>query len=114
MEHTLPGLQPASSYQVWVRAFTAKHEGESSAQLTVRTDVSAPSAPRITAVRCGSAGAGGGLVVQWRGCPGLHHHCVYSLNLTSSSGVSEVSRLNTTAVNTSNSSSTSSNNTVLE
>ena len=115
MEHTLPGLQPASSYQVWVRAFTAKHEGERSAQLTVRTDVSAPAAPRITAVRCGGGAAGGGLVVQWRGCPGLHHHCVYSLNLTSSSGGSEVSRLNTTAVsNTNNSSSNNSNNTVLE
>ena len=107
MEHTLPGLQPASSYQVWVQAFTAKHEGERSAQLTVRTDVSAPAAPRITAVRCGAAG--GGLVVQWRGCPGLHHHCVYSLNVTSSSAGSEVSSLNTTAANTSNS-----NNTVLE
>ena len=107
MEHTLPGLQPASSYQVWVQAFTAKHEGERSAQLTVRTDVSAPSAPRITAVRCGAAG--GGLVVQWRGCPGLHHHCVYSINVTSSSAGSEVSSLNTTAASTSNN-----NNTVLE
>ena len=109
MEHTLPGLQSASSYQVWVQAFTAKHEGERSAQLTVRTDVSAPAAPRITAVRCGAAG--GGLVVQWRGCPGLHHHCVYSINVTSSSAGSEVTSLNTTAASTSNSNS---NNTVLE
>ena len=39
--------EPYTRYDIWVRAFTAKHEGKKTEPRTIYTDVKAPGVPDI-------------------------------------------------------------------
>ena len=52
MSYLLAGLSPFTEYNIWLRAFTWKNEGQQSQRLPVQTDVSAPSRPIITNLTC--------------------------------------------------------------
>ena len=45
-------LEPYTKYIIWVKAFTSKHEGNSSATIEVLTDVSGPGRSLITNLTC--------------------------------------------------------------
>ena len=53
---------PYKKYTIWAKAFTSKHEGNSSATLEVLTDVSGPGRPLVTNLTCPSASS---LFVEW-------------------------------------------------
>ncbi|KAH7976853.1 hypothetical protein HPB52_020648 [Rhipicephalus sanguineus] len=61
-EYALTNLRPFSYYDIWVRAFTQKHLGESSNLLKIQTDVQGPSAPIIVNLTCQSLDS---LFLQW-------------------------------------------------
>ena len=101
IEHQLTELTPSSVYHVWIRAFTWKHEGESSVKLSVRTDVSAPLVSRVTNVTCHGDNS---LSVMWTPCswsvdPVHSVRCSYTLRLedTSTSHVTSISVNTSTA-----------------
>ena len=83
MEYILNDLTPSSMYHVWIRAFTNKHEGESSTRLSVRTDVSSPMVSSVTNVTCHIDNS---VTMEWTPCtwnkdlPGVR--CVYSIKMT--------------------------------
>ena len=54
---------PFSNYSLSVKAFSRSVEGRESASVSVTTDVSAPSPPRLSAVTCQ---ADSGLLLRWR------------------------------------------------
>ncbi|KAG0423774.1 hypothetical protein HPB47_000466 [Ixodes persulcatus] len=54
--------EPFSFYDIWVKAFTQQHLGESSNLLKVQTDVQGPSAPVIVNLTCQSLDS---LFLQW-------------------------------------------------
>lgn len=62
IEYEITKLRPFTRYRVWLKAFTAKHMGNSSEPLLIRTDVQAPPAPRITNLSCSMPDA---LYIQW-------------------------------------------------
>ena len=64
VSHQLRRLRPASTYQVWVKAFTPQHEGQPSGHTALATEPSRPAVPRAVSLRCGEAGT---LTVAWRG-----------------------------------------------
>ena len=72
IEYTLTRLSPFSTYYVWIRAFTWKHEGESSTKLAVRTDVSAPLGTSVTNISCSEDNR---LRVQWSACQWFRQSC---------------------------------------
>ena len=72
IEYTLTRLSPFSTYYVWIRAFTWKHEGESSTKLVVRTDVSAPLGTSVTNISCSEDNR---LRVQWAECQWFRQSC---------------------------------------
>lgn len=51
-----------TEYTIWLKAFTWKNEGESSATIVVKTDVRGPFPPRIVNVSCLSEDA---LYIAW-------------------------------------------------
>ncbi|KAK8771955.1 hypothetical protein V5799_024803 [Amblyomma americanum] len=61
-EYSLTNLRPFSHYDIWVKAFTQKHLGESSNLLRIQTDVQGPSAPIIVNLTCQSLDS---LFLQW-------------------------------------------------
>ncbi|KAL1481209.1 hypothetical protein MTO96_034604, partial [Rhipicephalus appendiculatus] len=61
-EYALTNLRPFSYYDIWVKAFTQKHLGESSNLLKIQTDVQGPSAPIIVNLTCQSLDS---LFLQW-------------------------------------------------
>ena len=100
MEYNLTGLAPSSMYYVWIRAFTWKHEGESSTKLSVRTDVTSPSMSSVTNISCLSDNS---VNVQWTSCswyqdtPSAGPHCVYHVKLSDeTSGVDTIIFINST------------------
>ncbi|XP_035894669.1 tyrosine-protein phosphatase 99A isoform X1 [Anopheles stephensi] len=60
--YTLSNLKPFSEYRILVTAFTKKHDGKPS-EVTQRTDVSGPSAPKVVNLTCHSHNA---LYYGWR------------------------------------------------
>jgi len=60
--YRLQNLAPYKKYTIWAKAFTSKHEGNSSATLEVLTDVSGPGRPLVTNLTCPSANS---LFVEW-------------------------------------------------
>lgn len=70
MEFLLTDLEPYTAYKIWLKAFTAKYEGEPSDMLTVYTDVQGPSAPNIMNLTCQSHDS---LFLQWER-PHVYHH----------------------------------------
>ncbi|KAE8740671.1 hypothetical protein FOCC_FOCC013819 [Frankliniella occidentalis] len=53
VEYEVQGLQPNTSYKVWVKAYSSHNqEGDPSEALENRTDVCRPSAPQITIASC--------------------------------------------------------------
>ncbi|CAG7829740.1 unnamed protein product, partial [Allacma fusca] len=52
-----------TEYKLWVKAFTWKNEGESSAPIIVKTDVRGPSPPKIVNISCLAEDA---LFIQWQ------------------------------------------------
>ena len=59
---TLTQLKPYTQYRLWIRAYTAKHEGKPSQEQMVWTDVRAPDPPAILSLTCQS---GNTLFVKW-------------------------------------------------
>ena len=53
---------PYKKYSIWAKAFTSKHEGNSSARLEVLTDVSGPGRPAVTNLTCPGPNS---LYVEW-------------------------------------------------
>uniref|UniRef100_A0A182N755 Putative receptor-type tyrosine-protein phosphatase mosPTP-1 n=1 Tax=Anopheles dirus TaxID=7168 RepID=A0A182N755_9DIPT len=60
--YTLSNLKPFTEYRILVTAFTKKHDGKPS-EVTQRTDVSGPSAPKVVNLTCHSHNA---LYYGWR------------------------------------------------
>merc|ERR1719385_398345 len=60
--YRLQDLEPYKKYTIWAKAFTSKHEGNSSATLTVLTDVAGPGRPLVTNLTCPTANS---LYVEW-------------------------------------------------
>lgn len=54
---------PNSIFKIWTKAFTSRHEGQSSSPVLVETDVSSPDAPHIVNLTCQSDTT---LYLQWR------------------------------------------------
>jgi len=50
--YMLKNLEPYTKYTIWVKAFTSKHEGNSSSTIKVLTDVSGPGRSLITNLTC--------------------------------------------------------------
>ena len=65
-------LEPYTKYTIWVKAFTSKHEGNSSATIEVLTDVSGPGRSLITNLTCPGDNT---LYVEWTQ-PEKHYHSV--------------------------------------
>ena len=107
IEHTLTQLSPFSTYYVWIRAFTWKHEGESSTKLSVRTDVSAPARPSISNISCSEDNM---MRLQWTECEWFSEEregraqCVYTVRVTeiSTGDIVEEVRVNNTGLNMDN------------
>ena len=57
-----PVSEPYTRYTIWIRAFTDKHEGIPSEQMTVWTDVMAPGSPNIVSLTCQS---GNTMFLRW-------------------------------------------------
>ncbi|OXA53024.1 Tyrosine-protein phosphatase 99A [Folsomia candida] len=62
MKFALMNLAAYTEYTIWLKAFTWKNEGESSATIVVKTDVRGPFPPRIVNVSCLSEDA---LYIAW-------------------------------------------------
>jgi len=60
--YRLQNLAPYTKYSIWAKAFTSKHEGDSSATLETLTDVSGPGRPVVTNLTCPGASS---LYVEW-------------------------------------------------
>jgi len=60
--YRLQDLEPYKKYTIWAKAFTSKHEGNSSATLTVLTDVAGPGRPLVTNLTCPTANS---LFLEW-------------------------------------------------
>ena len=60
--HCFPLSEPYTRYTIWIRAFTDKHEGVPSEQMTVWTDVMAPGSPEIVSLTCQS---GNTMFLRW-------------------------------------------------
>lgn len=60
--YRLQNLAPYKKYSIWAKAFTSKHEGNSSARLEVLTDVSGPGRPAVTNLTCPGPNS---LYVEW-------------------------------------------------
>ena len=103
IEYTLTQLSPFSTYYVWIRAFTWKHEGESSTKLSVRTDVSAPIGTSITNISCSEDNR---VRVQWSECEWFRENmegraqCVYTVRVTEAhtGDIVEEIRVNNTGI----------------
>lgn len=92
IEYNLTDLSPSSMYYVWIRAFTWKHEGDSSNKLSVRTDVRVPVTPSVTNVTCLRDNK---VRVQWTSCT---WSCVYTVTVTNDNTRDEIMiRVNSTA-----------------
>ena len=55
-------LAPYTKYTLWIRAFTEKHEGIPSSNVTVWTDVQSPGKPEIMSLTCKSENT---LFMRW-------------------------------------------------
>ena len=55
-------IEPYTKYTIWVKAFTSKHEGNSSATIEALTDVSGPGRSLITNLTCPGDNT---LYVEW-------------------------------------------------
>lgn len=55
--------EPNSLFTIWTKAFTSKHEGESSSPVVMKTDLSKPHAPLIVNLTCQSDST---LFLHWR------------------------------------------------
>ena len=64
VSHTLTSLRPASTYQVWVKAYTPQHEGQPSPHLALTTEPARPAVPRAVRLACMEPK---GLRVAWEG-----------------------------------------------
>ena len=64
VSHRLQRLKPATSYQVWVKAFTPQHEGNPSSHTDLVTEPARPSVPQAVAIKCLEPA---GLFVAWQG-----------------------------------------------
>ena len=54
--------EPYTRYTIWIRAFTDKHEGVPSQEMTIWTDVQSPGQPEIVSLTCQS---GSTMFVRW-------------------------------------------------
>eukprot|EP00092_Neocalanus_flemingeri_P005720 GFUD01006160.1.p1 GENE.GFUD01006160.1~~GFUD01006160.1.p1 ORF type:complete len:1193 (+),score=156.97 GFUD01006160.1:67-3645(+) len=70
--YMLKNLEPYTKYTILVKAFTSKHEGNSSDKIQVLTDVSGPGRPLITNLTCPG---GNTLYVEWAQ-PEKYYHSV--------------------------------------
>lgn len=70
--YMLKNLKPYTKYTIWVKAFTSKHEGNSSATIEVLTDVSGPGRSLITNLTCPGDNT---LYVEWTQ-PEKYYHSV--------------------------------------
>ncbi|KAB0798293.1 hypothetical protein PPYR_09286 [Photinus pyralis] len=52
IQYNLTQLKPNTEYDIWVKAFTAKNEGERSDSIINKTDISGPSPPIILNLTC--------------------------------------------------------------
>ena len=64
VSHRLQRLRPATSYQVWVKAFTPQHEGNPSSHTDLITEPRRPAIPTAISIKCLEPA---GLFVAWRG-----------------------------------------------
>ena len=55
-------IEPFTKYTLWVRAFTEKHEGSPSEEISVVTDVEKPGKPVIVSLTCQS---GDTMYLRW-------------------------------------------------
>ena len=55
-------VAPSTKYEIWIRAYTWKHEGVDSKRVILTTDISAPPPPDIVKISCQSDRA---LVIEW-------------------------------------------------
>ncbi|XP_014607845.1 PREDICTED: tyrosine-protein phosphatase 99A isoform X5 [Polistes canadensis] len=62
VEFVLKNLKPYIVYDIWVKAYTWKHEGEPSEHIFRRTDIAGPSEPQILNLTCQSYNS---VYIQW-------------------------------------------------
>ncbi|XP_043500700.1 tyrosine-protein phosphatase 99A isoform X2 [Polistes fuscatus] len=62
VEFVLKDLKPYIIYDIWVKAYTWKHEGEPSEHIFRRTDIAGPSEPQILNLTCQSYNS---VYIQW-------------------------------------------------
>ncbi|CAG0901062.1 unnamed protein product [Darwinula stevensoni] len=62
IDYALEGLKPYTDYEMWVKSFTWRHEGEASKPTVLRTDIGAPGEPRVLNSTCKAPNS---LLVYW-------------------------------------------------
>ncbi|XP_018334837.1 tyrosine-protein phosphatase 99A [Agrilus planipennis] len=62
LKYNLTNLWPDTNYEIWVKAFTGRHEGNSSASIFKKTDIAGPSSPSILNLTCQSPES---IFIQW-------------------------------------------------
>lgn len=60
--HLFSTLEPYIVYDIWVKAYTLKYEGEPSGHIIRRTDIAGPSEPQILNLTCHSHDS---VYIQW-------------------------------------------------
>ncbi|KAF5274572.1 hypothetical protein FQA39_LY07184 [Lamprigera yunnana] len=63
VHYNLTDLKPNTEYDIWVKAYTANHEGEQSDSIINKTDIGGPSSPEILNLTCQAQDA---IYLQWQ------------------------------------------------